>query len=308
MSDQTPNQSLSPELSAWHQRGTLEQINGHDIFVIDEGNKDLPVIVLIHGFPTCSWDFEQIWPVLREQHRVISLDMLGFGFSDKPDQRNYTIHKQADLFDAVLASRKIQRFHILAHDYGVSVAQELLVRHTNGEDPQALSCCFLNGGLFPETHKALLIQKLLLGRFGRLINSMTGYSQFKKSFSKVFGKETKPSELELSNFWQAINYKQGKYLFYNLITYMNDRIEHRERWLAPLQKSDIPLALINGPVDPVSGQHLVKRYNELGCRLDYLKSLDGIGHYPQCEAPERVSAAYLDFLSTCKDKSPSLWW
>ena len=61
-------------------------------------------------------------------------------------------------------------------------------------------------------------------------------------------------------------------MFHNLITYMRDRLEHRERWVTALQTSTVPLALINGSVDPVSGAHMVARYQELACRLDYLAS------------------------------------
>jgi pimeloyl-ACP methyl ester carboxylesterase len=63
-----------------------------------------------------------------------------------------------------------------------------------------------------------------------------------------------------------------------------------------MQQSTIPLALINGSVDPVSGKHMVARYQELNCRLDYLAQLSEIGHYPQVEAPAEVAAHYQTFL------------
>ena len=78
---------------------------------------------------------------------------------------------------------------------------------------------------------------------------------------------------------------------------MNDRILHRQRWVKALQQSNIPLGLINGSVDPISGQHMVQRYNELKCRLDFLTQLPNIGHYPQVEAPTEVLQHYLRFLS-----------
>jgi pimeloyl-ACP methyl ester carboxylesterase len=81
---------------------------------------------------------------------------------------------------------------------------------------------------------------------------------------------------------------------------MRDRRVHRERWLNALTQSPVPLALINGGADPVSGEHLVTRYQELGCRLDWLTKLPEIGHYPQVEAPEQVTAAYLEFFKTVK--------
>ena len=79
---------------------------------------------------------------------------------------------------------------------------------------------------------------------------------------------------------------------------MRDRLEHRERWVSALQKSTIPLGLINGSVDPVSGDHMVARYKELNCRLDYLAELPLIGHYPQVEAPDEVRVHYENFLAS----------
>ena len=62
--------------------------------------------------------------------------------------------------------------HVLAHDYGDTVTQELLARYderqlTGGAGPELASVCLLNGGLFPEVHRALLAQRLLLSPLGR---------------------------------------------------------------------------------------------------------------------------------------------
>ena len=83
---------------------------------------------------------------------------------------------------------------------------------------------------------------------------------------------------------------------HNLITYMRDRRQYRQRWVTALQQSTLPLALINGSVDPVSGAHMVARYQALQCRLDYLAELPLIGHYPQVEAPDQVIEHYTKYL------------
>ncbi len=285
-----------PSPQQWRQKGEMLSLNGHQIFVVDEGRLEQPVLLLIHGFPTSSWDWAPMWPALREKFRVLSMDMLGFGFSDKPDQRNYTIHGQADLFEALIRDKKLDNLHVLAHDYGDTVAQELLARQNQGRGAgNWLSCCFLNGGLFPETHRALLTQKLLLSPLGAWVNKLAGFKQFKKNFSSVFGDQTKPSDAELADYWEIINTNNGKHIFHNLITYMRDRKQHRQRWLEALQKPICPLALINGSVDPVSGSHMVSRYQALNCQLDYLAELVAIGHYPQVEAPLEVTQHYFAF-------------
>jgi len=286
-----------PALQQWRDKGSFLRINGAEIFYLDEGEYDQPALLLIHGFPTSSWDWQPMWHTLREQYRVVCLDMLGFGFSDKPNARNYSIHQQADIVEAVVEHVELDAFHVLAHDYGDTVAQELLARQNAGQGRgRWLSGCFLNGGLFPETHRALLTQKLLLSPLGPLLNRLAGKAQFDRSFRKVFGAGTRPTEEQLEQFWYLINLKGGRHIFHNLITYMSDRLEHRERWVNALIVSQVPLALINGSADPVSGAHMVARYQELGCRLDYLAELENIGHYPQVEASSLVAHHYLDFL------------
>lgn len=287
-----------PAVLQWLQKGQHARLLGQQIFYVDDGDPALPMLLLIHGFPTSSWDWAGIWDGLRERYRVVCLDMLGFGFSDKPDNRNYSIHLQADIVEALVAHLALDQFHVLAHDYGDTVAQELLARQYEGSGKgQWLSCCFLNGGLFPETHHALWTQKLLLSPLGPLVNKLAGKSVFDRSFSKVFGHQSKPSAEQLDEFWYLINLKDGKHIFHNLITYMKDRLQHRERWVSVLSQAQMPLGLINGSVDPVSGAHMVARYQQLACRLDYLAELPAIGHYPQVEAPQQVLTRYLEFLA-----------
>jgi len=148
----------------WENSGQYLTVNDHQIFVIDtKSSTKKDTILLIHGFPTSSWDWAKIWPALSADYRLIAMDMLGFGFSDKPDPHQYSIHEQADIVEDIVQQLGLKQFHVLAHDYGDTVAQELLARQKEGTGSgKWTSICFLNGGLFPETHQALLIQKLLL--------------------------------------------------------------------------------------------------------------------------------------------------
>jgi pimeloyl-ACP methyl ester carboxylesterase len=297
MKASTHSAQISPK--QWRWRGEFKTLLGHSIFVMDEGSRDLPTILLIHGFPTSSWDWQRMWHSLGKNYRLLALDMLGFGFSDKPDNRLSTIHRQADLVEALVEAKQLTHFHVLAHDYGDTVAQELLARQLEGSGAgQWLSCCLLNGGLFPETHRTLLTQKLLLSPVGSLLNRMSSYAQFSRNFSAVFGSKSKPSEEELQAFWTIINTNNGKHVLHNLITCIRDRKQYRERWVSALQHSTVPLGLINGSADPMSGAHVVTRYKELNCRCDYLAQLPSIGHYPHMEDPDNVQQHYQRFLAS----------
>jgi pimeloyl-ACP methyl ester carboxylesterase len=194
--------------------------------------------------------------------------------------------------------------HVLAHDYGDSVAQELIARHQEGR-LQLSSCVFLNGGLFPETHRPVLTQKLLLSPLGPLLGKLFSRSKLKANLTKVFGPQTPPSESELDAFWALIAHNDGPAVMHRLIRYILDRRVNRERWVAAMQETTVPLRVIDGALDPISGAHMVARYRELIANPDTVL-LEAIGHYPQTEAPAEVLAHYLEFrerweAKACKD-------
>lgn len=278
------------ELRSWQETGKYFQYGGHEIFYQDKGKGS--VLVCIHGFPTSSWDWNCIWSQLIEKFRVIAPDMIGFGFSDKPYNYTYSINDQATLHEKLLQSLGINSISILAHDYGVTVAQELLARYEDRKKQQIAgieikSICFLNGGLFPETHRPRFVQKLLLSPIGYLVTYLMSEKKFNQSFAAIFGKDTKPSEKELSEFWQIVSNKNGLKISHKIIGYIVERKQYRSRWVGVLQETKVPLRLINGAVDPVSGAHMAARYKELIPNPDVVL-LPTIGHYPQVEDPDSV--------------------
>ena len=112
-------------LDDWHRSGHTDlRFRGHRIYTRVQKAAGRPVLLLIHGFPTASWDWEAIWSDLAEDNTLIAADMIGFGFSDKPRDHRYCIAEQADLFEELLRSEDVTSYHCLAHDYGDTVAQE----------------------------------------------------------------------------------------------------------------------------------------------------------------------------------------
>lgn len=291
------------DLDDWRSRGRGLSFRGHAIRYWTAGEGE--PLLLIHGFPTASWDWHYLWQPLAQRYRVIACDMLGFGYSAKPRGHVYNLLEQADLQQALLAHLNVtEPVHVLAHDYGDSVAQELIARHQEGRLALA-SCVFLNGGLFPETHRPVLMQKLLLSPLGPLLGPLFSRSKLKANLTKVFGPQTPPSEAELDAFWALIAHNDGPKVMHRLIRYMLDRRVSRERWVAAMQETTVPLRVIDGALDPISGAHMVTRYHELIESPDTVL-LAAIGHYPQTEAPAEVLDHYLQFrdrleAKTCSD-------
>lgn len=286
-----------PRLARWHAAGRTFSFSGHDIFYRETaGPANAPVLFLLHGFPTSSFDFHAVWDALAARFRVVTADMLGFGFSAKPRDARYSIFTQADLFEALAAHLGISSPHLLAHDYGDTVAQELLARNGDRSSRRLRieSVCLLNGGLFPETHRALLTQKLLASPLGFLVARLMRERRFRKTFSAIFGPGTKPAADELAEYWAVVSERDGQLLFPKLIGYMAERRQNRERWVGALRDASVPVRLIDGVEDTISGGHMARRYRELIPNPDVVE-LPGIGHYPQVEAPEAVLRAVMEF-------------
>jgi len=282
----------------WRRQGKVFSYRGYDVFYRDDGGGD--VVLCVHGFPTASYDWSRVWPRLRQRFRLVAADMLGFGFSAKPRDHAYSIADQARLHETLLAALGIGAVHILAHDYGDTVAQELLARHEERRAAgsgglQIRSVCFLNGGLFPETHRARPIQRLLAGPLGPLVGRMFSERSFARSFATVFGPASPPTPEELREFARLVSFNDGARITHKLMGYMAERRRNRARWVGVLTTTRVPLRLVNGPEDPVSGRHMAERYEEIVPAPDVVL-LEGVGHYPQFEAPERVVEAYLEFL------------
>jgi pimeloyl-ACP methyl ester carboxylesterase len=290
-------------LEEWRAGGEYFPHRAHRIFFRRSQRQadGRPVLLLIHGFPTSAWDWSPMWEALSARFSLIAPDLLGFGLSAKPLEYEYSIVDQAELCEVLLTRLGITRYHILAHDYGDTVAQELLARAHDGSARAELgSVCFLNGGLFPETHRPRFIQRLLLSPLGGLAAGRMTLPTFSQAMTEVFGANTPPSKSDLKIMWALLMENDGRRVFPKLIQYMPERVRFRERWVGALSKAErdrIPVRLIDGADDPVSGRHMAEHYRELVPNADIML-LNSIGHYPQIEAPQEVLRGFLGFHDT----------
>lgn len=285
--------------AAWLAGGTRVGValgdRRHAAFVRTGGNGGW--CTLLHGFPTSSFDWHRQWSALADEHRLLAFDFLGFGDSDKPTDHVYSIHEQADLTERLWALHGLARTSLLVHDYGVSVAQELLARQRDGTLAVAIErVVFLNGGLYPELHRPQPGQLLLLDpetgpQIGRLMSAET----FGRSLLPTFSPGHPPSAEDLADAWASVERRGGAAIAHLLIGYIRDRERHRDRWVDALEQSDLPRAFVWGMLDPVSGAHMAERI-ALGLPNAELIRLGDVGHWPQLEAPADVTPHLLRLL------------
>jgi haloalkane dehalogenase len=105
-------------------------LGGHHVHYLDEGS-GAPV-VLVHGNPTWSFYYRDLIRDLREDHRVLALDHVGCGLSDKPDdsQYRYTLDQRVADFEELLERvEPVRPLTLVAHDWGGMIAMAWAVRH-----------------------------------------------------------------------------------------------------------------------------------------------------------------------------------
>src|SRR5262249_11038403 len=134
------------------------------IFHAEFGDRDAPVLLLVHGFPTSSIDWYDVAPRLAEDRRVCVLDFPGFGFSDKPKGERYTVDDHSLLLDHYLHEIVgAARGAVVAHDRGDSVALRFALRCMSGESTFEITNLVLsNGNMFLPLSNLTTFQRLVL--------------------------------------------------------------------------------------------------------------------------------------------------
>lgn len=298
---------MIPTAEQWRARGRLHSVLGHPLFVIDEGPRDAPVLALLHGFPSCSYDFWRVLPQLALEHRVIVHDHVGFGHSAKPRSYSYSILDQANHALALWRSLGVDELHVLAHDYGCSIAAELFVRRAAGDVPVRLrTATLVNSGLYYHMARLRLVQHLLRLRFSRPIVSRLGsWWMFKATMRKLWGEGSDVSDddldAELAVLWQLASRDNGKPALGWLSHYLEERrYIHAERWNQGIRDFDAPAQVLWGDRDPVGTPAIARKLADELPRST-LTWLPGVGHYPMLEAPDRFAQAVLAWLAEHRD-------
>ena len=106
-------------------------VDGMGIFYREAGPKDAPTIVLLHGFPSSSREFDTLIPLLATQYHLIAPDFPGFGQSDAPPPSvyTYTFDHLAETTDRFLAQLNIDKCVFFLHDYGGPIGFRVMLTH-----------------------------------------------------------------------------------------------------------------------------------------------------------------------------------
>jgi pimeloyl-ACP methyl ester carboxylesterase len=264
------------------------------IFVREAGRSDAPAIFFVHGFLSSSWDWAKVEPMLAERFRLGYVDLLGFGASSKPDRR-YSLMEQARVVRAAIAALGFERFHLVVHDCGASIAQQLMCEPAL--DSRIASVTFLNGELYAPlaTASSSARVQMTTGLFG---GRFATKARFSAALSTLFAARYRPFAVEIDQQWEAFASGGGARRVHRFLRCGEDREFFGPMWESALETSPVPLNFVWGLLDPTAGRAMLAHAISRQSRFPNVTTLPDVGHYPQLEAPERVAASIAAFVDT----------
>lgn len=295
---------LSAPAMAWFERGAFHHVAGCRVFVVDvapEAPTAEPLLI-IHGFPTSSFDYADVIDALAASRRVVVFDMVGFGLSEKPDIA-YTLGLQADVVIALCAELGLHRFSMLTHDMGDTVGGEVLARHIEGSfDAEIVSRVLTNGSIYIEMAQLTFGQQLLLSLPDERLDleAAPTADALAASLLATLSPETTFALDELLPHGEFVAFNFGSSLLPRIIRYIEERRANESRFTGAIEQHPSPVTVIWGVDDPIAvvgmcDQFTAARSAALGV-APVVRRLVGIGHYPVIESPALFVAEVLAAL------------
>jgi pimeloyl-ACP methyl ester carboxylesterase len=271
----------------WRRRGRFVTLaEGHRIFALQEGAG--PDLVLVHGFPSTSHDFAAALPFLTPRFRVTTWDHLGFGFSDKPaaGDVSYSLLDQGRRAGEIVAALGVERARVVGHDMGLTIAVEMLCRHeagTLGFGMDALVLC--NGSHLVELANITALQQAIMTDEGAAAFARSfDPERFARGLGFVWADASRTPAVDIRAiaYWLALD--GGLDVVGRIARYNIERTRYADRWRPILARTDVSIDVVWGDRDPIAVLEIGRRLAEMSGGP--LIVLEGVGHYPQMEAPE----------------------
>ncbi|MBI2827102.1 MAG: alpha/beta hydrolase [Planctomycetia bacterium] len=297
-------EQLSDATRAWLAAGRHEPVAGYRMFVHERrpaGDQTPPAILLVHGYPTSSYDWRGVVERLSSRYRTIAPDLLGFGLSDKPEAYSYSLFQQADTVVELLGRLGVRAAHVVSHDLGTSVHCELLARAAEGRLAfEVLTSTFLNGSMLQWLAHITPFQEQLASNatlpqameFCRTV--MTGV--YVPALQGLMRRPEAITPEDARVMEDLLRYQDGHLRLAALAGYMRERYLHADRWLGALEAAPMPVQFVWADGDPIAHLEMGRELARRSPKAEY-HELSGLGHFFLIEDPAAVAEKIARFVA-----------
>lgn len=275
------------------------ETSGGSISALDVG--DGPVLVLLHGVPTSSWLYRKMIVGLQKDFRVIAIDLLGYGSSDKPASNltNYSSAAQANYVQEALTQMSVTDYNLVFHDMGGLVAWELVTRDML-EQHSIKSLTILNtiiskqGFDYPKIEKGMMAKALSEA----YSNNLSSAAILKMTFKNMgLSSEYKLSEAECLGYVAPMREGADKALYEFFTGFDDARFSRLDQQISGLENYQGKAQVLWGAKDKVlTVEQHPQLLKVLDVDADNISIYPNNSHFLQEEIPAELAAKIRKFL------------
>ena len=259
-----------------------------DLSYLDEGSG--PVVLLVHGTPSWSFEFRGVIADLSRDHRVIALDHLGFGLSDKPEGAALTPRDHARRLRALVEALDLRDVTLVVHDFGGPIGLPLAVDYAPGRR-RVCALVVLNSWMWPSDGDRTIarIDRMVRSPLGRLLYRRLGFSA-RVILPAAFGDKRRLTRAVHRHYLGplgSVREREGTYALACALRGADP--DYAELWRRRGALHGLPMTIVWGDKDPaLTAAHRDRWTAEFPEAR--LHRVEDAGHFVAEERPEAVAA------------------
>jgi haloalkane dehalogenase len=274
-------------------KGGFVTVDGKKTFYIDQGAG--PVVVLLHGLPLSSWEWRNVIPVLATRYRVISPDLYGFGYSDRPRDADYSWPAYGEWLNHFLEAIDVDRAVFVVTDVGGPISFELLAAHPEQVSGFVIANTWYTDEAF---HMPFLLKLLTWSPTGWMGIYSTNRPMVRMQTRFLFSDDEKSKGEFEDQVWMSVKTIQSRKILQKVIR--GFRLDRKDTYRKSLHAFDGPVLLAWGEQDPAVPPENGDLFKLLMPQSEVERYSDA-GHFLTQEKPEDFSARILEFLDRHRD-------
>lgn len=262
------------------------EFDGWRVHYRDEGSREAPVLVLIHGTGASLHTYDEMVPLLTERFRIIRYDLPGFGLTGSGPDCDFSPAFDASFLQRVLDQLEVTgKVSVVGNSLGGRIAWEYALYQ-----PERVECLVLLDSLgYPLSKWPLAIQGARLPLIGEIQRYVTPRSLVVRSLREVYGQPDRVKDEVIERCFEMLLREDNRASFVR-----RARVD-RTRQSESIASVSQPTLVLWGQLDrwiPVAHAHLFAAdIQQAECKI-----YPHLGHVPQEEEPATVAADILDFL------------
>lgn len=263
-------------------RGEFLDLDGARIYYYAAGTRGAGnPVVFVHGFPTSGHLWGDVVPLMPAGHRLVVLDLLGFGRSDRPMERPMDVRAQADRVVAVLDELRINEACIVGHGVGGGIAQSIAVRHAQ----RVSHLCLIDSVAFAQWPTILARLGRALAPAAALLPPSSVLTLLRRELARAYSDPIRAAR-SIDIFLRPFKGSEGRDALLAHVRAL--RADETAAITPKLAAIHVPAAVVWGRNDRVTRLAIGQRL-QASIPAATLSVIDDGGHFTPEEAPRQVA-------------------